>query len=102
MAYGVDFEGANAVFRGDGKRIYDLPTFHAEGPPAQIISAWRLSAEELLEVQKTGVVWLSVYGHQLAPVLVSGTALVNIEEDGVKRPSRAEPVMPRAPSKEQT
>lgn len=52
-----------------------LPTHHYNQPiegklyPA-IISCWKLSPEELEEVQRTGVVWVSILGKTLAPFIV--------------------------------
>lgn len=93
MASAVGFEGANIVFRApegmSQEECYDLQSF-SDGQ--QVISCWRLSAEELAEVAKTGVVWLSIMGRTLPPVSVSGTALVHV--DGV--PARAEPALPIA------
>jgi hypothetical protein len=94
MANPVDFEGANFVYRAPDRvpqnECSDLSCFVNE---VQTISCWRLTKAELAEVQRTGVVWLSVWGHPIAPQLVSGTALVTV--DG--RPSEAEPYIPRAP-----
>lgn len=92
MANGVGFEGANHVFQappGDTNCV-DLETF-TDG--TQVISCWRLSEEELAEVARTGVVWLSVRGRALPPVLVSGQALVSI----VDHPAQAEPLLPKKP-----
>ena len=87
MTEGVGFEGANTVFYGDGKTVRDLAVF-ADGQ--QIISAWRLTPAEIAEVQRTGVVWLSVLGTTLPPVLVSIEPLVTV--DG--RAPVVEPVIP--------
>lgn len=90
MAQGVGFEGANVVYqapKGDDNCV-DLETF-ADGQ--QIISCWRLSEEELAEVARTGVVWVSVVGTVLIPLYVSGTALLTVGD----RPARAEPVLPK-------
>lgn len=39
----------------------------------QIVSCWKLTPEEIENIQKTGVVWLSVFsGRTQPPVLVSG------------------------------
>lgn len=99
MAKAVGFEGSNTVFRApegvSQEDCYDLPAFlnSVPGPMGHdVISCWRLSAEELAEVARTGVVWLQVCGGQ-PPVAISGTALVHV--DG--KPARAEPVMPMAP-----
>jgi hypothetical protein len=93
MATAVGFEGANVVFRApqgmSQDECYDLQSF-SDGQ--QVISCWRLTEEELSEIARTGVVWLSVMGRTLPPVSVSGAALVHI--DGV--PARAEPSLPIA------
>lgn len=96
MAQPVGFEGVNAVYRAPPgqtqEQCLDLQLFRDE-EGRQLISCWRLTPEELILVQKTGVVWLSITGLNMPPVLVSGTALVNI--DG--RPAQAEPALPLAP-----
>lgn len=88
MAAPVGFEGANTLISGEAMGCNDLETFRTE---TEIISCWRLSAEELEIVAATGVVWLSVWGGGQPPVLISGKALVNIGD----RPSKAEPVIPK-------
>ena len=94
MSQAVGFEGANVLYRApesmSQEECYDLQAF-TDG--AQIISCWRLTQEELAEVARTGVVWLSVRGGVQPPVLVSGAALVLIGD----QPARAEPVVPIAP-----
>lgn len=94
MAKAVGFEGANTIFQApegtDPEDCYDLECFTA---PGKIISCWRLNAEELAEVAKTGVVWVEVQGNSTPPILVSGNARVVVGG----RPSQAEPTMPRAP-----
>lgn len=90
MATGVGFEGSNGLLYGYDE-VRDLEVFRDDSP--QTISCWRLSKEELEEVNRTGVVWLSVVGHRIPPVLVSGVALV--ECDGI--PSKAEPIIPMKP-----
>jgi hypothetical protein len=59
MAEAVPFFGANKVFRAPEGRedVSDLHTF-ANG--IANVSAWRLSAEELAEVNRTDIVFLSV------------------------------------------
>lgn len=89
MSEPVGFEGANAVYLGDGKTVRDLQVFKDE---QRVISCWQLTPEELEEVARTGVVWLSVWSHMITPMLVTGTCQVTmIEPDGTSRPSRAEP-----------
>ena len=42
-----------------------------DGTPV-IISCWKVTMEELKEIQRTGRVWLMVMGPVMAPVVVSG------------------------------
>lgn len=93
MANPVGFEGANVVFQAPRgvpqEECGDLPVFRDSD---QIISCWRLTADEIEEVKRTGVVWLSVIGSGTPPVKVSGDALVQI----AGRPAVAEPFFPPA------
>lgn len=90
MAKPVGFEGANMLFIGPpNSDIGDLETFY-DGQ--QVVSAWRLSDEELDEVKRTGVVWLSVQTPRTPPVLVSGFPLVKIGD----RNPKVEPIMKKA------
>lgn len=75
------FEGQNLVFGKPAnmtdEQCFSLPAWKGVIPiddkgttvPA-IISCWRLSKEDMEEIQKTGVVWLSVIGDSLPPVSV--------------------------------
>jgi len=91
MANPVGFQGANHVFHApiNTPDCRDLETLFTGD---QIISCWRLTEEELKQVNETGVVWLSVYTKSSPPpVLVSGSALVHIGD----QPSKAEPYIPK-------
>lgn len=88
MAIPVGFEGANMLLNGEAAGCNDLEVF-SNGQ--QCVSCWRLTPEELEIVAKTGVVWVSVWGHVMPPIYVSGTAGVTING----RPARAEPVIPK-------
>jgi hypothetical protein len=94
MANPVGFEGATHVIRapeGSTQDEYtDLPVAKDE---IQTVSCWRLTPDELEEVKRTGVVWLSILSHIIYPQLVSGKALVYV--DG--KPSKAEPYIRPAP-----
>ncbi len=92
MADPVGFQGANFIYRGDGKEIRDLECFNQGG---QVISCWRLSKEELEQINETGVVWLSIHSQPIPPVYVSGEALVTVHG----KPSKAEPILPKAERK---
>lgn len=89
MANPVGFEGALTLLRAapNDENTRDLPIYHDVD---QIISCWRLTPEELDEVNRTGVVWLSIANvGKYAPSLVSGTALLTFEG----KPAQAEPYL---------
>lgn len=52
-----------------------------DGAPV-IISCWKVTAEELREIQRTGRVWLMVLGVAMQPVIISGK---NPFEDVIER-----------------
>lgn len=39
-----------------------------------VVSCWKITAEELAEIQRTGRVWLMVCGQTMPPVIVSGVS----------------------------
>ena len=91
MANPVDFEGANKIFRAPSnmENCGDLPVFQDE---SGIYSAWRMTPEDLEEINRTGVVWIRVSGGGLPPICLSGVALLHVEG----RPAVAEPYIPKA------
>ena len=74
----IAFAESNRVFtKPDSmtdEQCMDLPVWQGKVPhdeagntyPA-FIACWRLSKEDLEEIQKTGVVWVSITGHCLPP-----------------------------------
>ncbi len=42
-----------------------------DGTPI-VVSCWKITAEELVEIQRTGRVWLIVLGYTMPPVILSG------------------------------
>lgn len=96
VASPVGFQGSNAVYAAPKgmtqEECVDLPVFADD---MQVISCWRLTKEELANVMETGVVWISVWGHRVPPMQLSGNALVLVND----QPAIAEPLMPRAPRK---
>lgn len=78
MAEAIRFEGANFVFKAPPERedVSDLHTFRQHGGPSNV-SCWRLSPEELEEVNRTGCVWLSVMsGPMFHPAFVGAESVV--------------------------
>ena len=70
----ITFEGSNKVLKKPSSMAdedcMDLPVHagkYPDGSPC-IISCWKLNKEDLEEIQKTGVVWLSVFGYGMPPV----------------------------------
>lgn len=76
MAVFKDFPEANKVFTGfedqrlPGGGCGDLPVLQTE--EGCNISCWQLTEQELFEVQRTGIVWLMVWGQGHPPVCVVG------------------------------
>lgn len=72
---------ANCVYRGDGDSVADLHVFRTR---RHVVSAWRPSPEELEEIQRTGVVMLSVVDHMLPPMFVGSESAVRqmVSDDG--------------------
>lgn len=88
MAEPAGFEGANVLLSGEKAGCNDLEIFTDN---IQSISCWRLTLEELEEVNRTGVVWLSTFSTTPPPVMISGHALVTVQG----RPAKAEPIIPK-------
>ena len=78
MATPTEFPEMNMKWTGQGD-VGDLPV-HRNG--AENISRWELTAEELAEVQSTGVVWLRVWGNHPA-VYVSGESPFTSNDTGL-------------------
>lgn len=78
MAEAIDFYGSNFVFKApDGREdILDLHTFRQPNGPCNV-SRWRLTEEELAEVNRTGCVWSSVMsGRIFYPAFVGSESAV--------------------------
>ena len=69
MAEPVEFDEQNTTWIGQGD-VDELPAFR-DIASGENISCWRLNPAELAEVQRTGVVWLRVWGVH-PPVYVDG------------------------------
>lgn len=63
----IQFKEQNVTYIAEG--CNDLPAHKAKD---QIISCWKLTKEELEQINKTGVIWFSVMG-QLQPPIWLGT-----------------------------
>ncbi len=91
MAHPVDFAGSNMVLRAPegAENVSDLHTF-TNG--ACSVSCWQLSPEEIAEVTRTGLVFLSVFsGRSQPPVFVGAQEEVRalvVDYGGVWRAAR--------------
>lgn len=72
MAQPFAFPEANVIYYPPAGMEEDVVPLHVRRLDGCLVSCWRLSAEELAEVLRTGVVWLSVMGRMLPPVMISG------------------------------
>ena len=76
MAFPIEFPEQNFTWKGypahnDSPDVEDLPAYH-EKATGRTISCWHLNEDELAEVQRTGKVWLNVWGGPHPPVVVMG------------------------------
>lgn len=91
----VDFEGSNFTYLGpEGQNCVDLPVFKHEGGVTFCV---RFSPAEILEIAKSGCVWVNMVTHNVPMVLLSAEPLVNVSDGkGGMRPSKPEPYVPPA------
>lgn len=78
MGFPADFAESNVVLEKPSTMTAEecsaLSAFQgltADGLPV-VISCWKLTAEELAEINRTGRVWLLVYGTAMFPSCVAG------------------------------
>lgn len=76
----IETKDTNMIFTLEG--CGDLPVIaaHDENGTNYIISAWEISPEELEKAKETGIIYLSVVGTQIPPVLL--TVDIPIIEEG--------------------
>lgn len=73
----------NAVFVAPG--CGDLPATKCHDPETgrdYVQTVWRLSIEELKQIQETGLIYVSVMGNGIQPILVSTESILADEKDG--------------------
>lgn len=106
MAEPCDFQGANVVLRApEGwtqEQCVDMPILKTED--GQLISAWRLTPEEMIKIQNTGVIWLKVLTTAAPPpvcVLIDSPITIHDPKTGEALGAPAVmPIIKRAPRKE--
>ena len=77
----IETPDTNAVFTAEG--CFDLPATKCHDPNTginYIQTVWELSLEELKRVQETGLIYVSVVGTGIQPILVSTESI--LEEAG--------------------
>lgn len=57
----VEFKEQNVVFAKDQPEYRPLPAFQKYGPEGEVISCWKLSWKERLQILITGKIWLSLW-----------------------------------------
>lgn len=73
----------NAVFVAPG--CGDLPGTKCHDPETgkdYVQTVWQLSIEELKRIQETGLIYVSVMGNGIQPILVSTESILADEKDG--------------------
>lgn len=71
MALPSEFFGQNVVFAKDQPEYLPLPAFLDKQIPLTV-TCWKLSPEELEEVQKTGKVYIVIHSAIMQPMNVEG------------------------------
>lgn len=72
MARPLAFPEANDLNRPPPGMEGVVVPLHVRRSDCCLISCWRLAPDEIAEILRTGVVWLSVIGHALPPIMISG------------------------------
>lgn len=84
----VDFPEANRTFtKPAGMTDEECQPLRVHDTGEALVSCWRLSAEELAEVQRTGLVWLWVHGRGHPPA--------SVEAESPFEPPRPPPPAPQ-------
>lgn len=67
----IKFDGANVVYGANQPEYILLPA--KKRPNGEVITCWKLSPEELKQIQETGVVWCAVltFNEPLQPILLA-------------------------------
>lgn len=68
MAKPIQFAEANSKLTGSGD-VADLPAYRDGG---QVISCWKPTPAELIEILNSGVIWLVAKGVSHPPIMVTG------------------------------
>lgn len=74
----IEFEGCNVIYAKDQPEYIPLPAKKTDN--GHVTTCWKLSADELAQIQETGVIWLHMltFNQPLQAVLLS-TENINFE-----------------------
>jgi hypothetical protein len=92
MATPVDFKGTNiAMLAPDGRE--DIADVKAFTNGRCFVTKWKLTADELAEISRTGCVFVSLFGNGMQPLFVGGAEEVRgvIVDYGPTFPSQETP-----------
>lgn len=73
----IETQDTNALFRAEG--CFDLPATTCHDPKTglnYIQTVWELTPEELDQVNETGLIYVSVVGQAIQPMLVSTESIL--------------------------
>ena len=71
----MNFEESDVIYGENQPEYWPLPAKLGNRKVGEIHTCWELTPEELQEIQKTGVIWLSIltFHNPLQPVALSAT-----------------------------
>ena len=80
----IETKDTNVIFTLDG--CGDLPAVaaHDENGINYVITAWEISPEELKKLNETGIIYLSVVGQFVPPVLLEADNPIQYKEEGAE------------------
>jgi len=78
----IETPDTNAIFQAEG--CFDLPATKCHDPRTglnYIQTVWELSPQELKQVNETGLIFVSVMGESIQPILVSTESILEEGEE---------------------
>lgn len=95
----IKFKGSNVVFAENQKEYKKLPAFLNKSPKGEVITCWKFSWRERLQIIFGGNVWVTLltFNRGLPPMFISTNRADHIQElpPVESKPSDAD--MPHAP-----
>lgn len=74
MADPAPFRESNLILHGpEGPNDPDVLSIEARRLEGRVVTCWQLSPEDVAEMAESGgLIWVSVWGHTMPPMLVTG------------------------------